>query len=249
MAFSNSLEVANNLLATNNLLVTNNLQMPNKLVPPFLSKVLTTIQTVSQDNQNLSGVTHLALPAKAAAGNSLYVAFADYSVGVTSVVDDLGTNVYTLVSGPDIGNNGDLQMFLYKCENLVGTPKTITITLDSTDNLVGFVAEVHSSTSFPQIDHVAFSDNKAATTWSGAAVSAAVADIVLAIGASLDGASPVYTAGSGWTMLNVLQLTNPDTDTGGGFIEDQAVSSAGNYTPTVNNAEDLGEGMYSISLK
>lgn len=185
------------------------------------------------------------LPAPSAAKHSLYVVVC-ISAGATTIsgiADDLGANVYSLVR-TDVNANTD-KMYFYKSENIVGTPQTISVTLSQLDFAVVLVADVSRSSGSPSIDALSFAGTSGAN-WTGPSVTAMIRDLVLAFGTSENGQNTTITAGTGWTMDNIL-ATNPG-DTGFGFIEQQLAVSGGMYTPTVNSV-GLDGGMYTVAIK
>src|ERR1700675_77571 len=180
----------------------------------------------------------ITLPAPAVAHDSLYVSVEVDPSGLiapTSVVDDLGVNVYSLVSGPDT-NGLFVRMWLYKCENIVGTPQIVTVTFSDFTSGAVIVAAVSRSVGSPALNHFAFGITHGSTPdWTGPAVVASDNNLLLAFAGTSQGI-PQASPGAGWTLIDQTNSAGNNWTFG-----EYRTADAGTYTPVIA-AVGMGQG-------
>jgi hypothetical protein len=201
---------------------------------------------------NLNG--DLVFGSPMTAGNSVYAFISTYQNNrtISSVVDDQGVNVYTLVSGPDgagDSTDGSTQNYIYKCENLVGAPTTITVTLNLGQYKMATAVEVSVAVGFPTIDHFAYVSTAASATpqplTGPDVVSSGDAELLLGYVASENG-NYTYTPNTGWNAV----LTNSNPSNASTLLMKQVAATAGTYSSTGGTASAAtGTGNYAVSIK
>jgi hypothetical protein len=199
------------------------------------NEVPTVVQSVSVSSTlNTQSVITLTLPANARAGNTIVTLVNTYNspaVTILSAVDNLAVNVYSIVSGPDASSFGLCHTFLLKCENIVGTPKTLTITLSGNQYFMGLAVETTGGAlGYPTQDVKNFTAISNVPNWIGTSlVTNDNAELLLTFGATSSGAT-VFTAAGANTMVNTLKDV---TDGLACFCESQSVATFGDRKSVV----------------
>jgi hypothetical protein len=187
------------------------------------------------------------------AGNSVYVFVTVYQsirTVVPPVVDDGGVNTYSLVTGPDgVGDSSDgsTRQWIYKCENLVGAPTTITVPLDGNQYKQYTAVEcTGGAAGHPVVDTSAFLAVAGGAPLVGPDITTSADNELLLGYVAQENGAYTYTAATGWTAV----LTNSNPSNASSFLMSQAATTAGTYHQTGGSiSSPSGTGNYSLAIQ
>ena len=196
----------------------------------------------------------LGVPATAGDSMVVYVTAAN-GVTVSGVTDNAGTgNVYTLVRGPDADTNAPfyspVNCYVFFCQNIAGTPTTISWSLSTDSSSYGFGIAVETTSA--HIDASIFglvSLDGVPNNSGGNIITTAASDLLLGFVEYLNGSgSKTFIAGTGWTLSahynDIVQL-----GTAAAF-EQQTAGAAGSYAALITTSGVTGGGsMTTVALK
>jgi MBG domain-containing protein/NHL repeat-containing protein len=183
------------------------------------STVINFVQIASATPQGTAATVSASYQSPQTSGdlNVVVVGWSDTTSSVQSVTDSAG-NAYRLAIGPTIGDG--LQQAIYYAPNIVAGANTVTVTFDQAAGYPDIRIVEYRGIS--NVDVTAGASGNSTSASSGVATTASADELIF--GAETVGAFTLE-AGSGFTARII---TSPDSD----LVEDETVSTAGNYSAT-----------------
>lgn len=188
-----------------------------------------------------------------ATGNSIYIFMTYYSASACiplTVTDDAG-NIYTQITGPDGtgASSGFTNNYIWKCENIIGTPTVITVTESINQYRQLTAVEVSGGAAgYSVVDNFTYASCAAVSSPQpvvGPDITTAAADELLLGYVVQENAGYTFTPGTGWTAV----VTNSNPANASSFLMSQAAAVAGLYSQTGGTISSAsGSGIYSLAL-
>jgi len=170
--------------------------------------------------------------------------------GTISVTDNASpsSNTYTLISGPNSTAAGNYNLYL--CDNISGSPTSVTVTLSSPQFVMVEVVEIRGVNNSSPYDKLLFTNAGTTSPFStGNITTTKVNELLVALGGTPTNkyavSSPTGTPSTGWMTIDVDEdAVNLQTI----FSYYNTVLSVGTYSFEITADHNYSTGIYLISF-